>query len=117
MEVARAVSRRATCLRRKVGAVLVREGRIIATGYNGSLPGAEHCEDVGCLMVNGHCKRTLHAELNAILQCAKFGIAAAGAVCYVTLEPCTDCRKALEAAGVIAIRWDESTPYVKEYEL
>lgn len=99
------VATRATCPRLHVGAVLVRENRIIVTGYNGSLPGEEHCEDVGCEMVDGHCTRTIHAELNAILHAAKEGISTNGTIAYLTHEPCPRCVKHLRAAGVFAFEW------------
>ena len=65
---------RSTCKRLSVGAVLVRDKRIIAGGYNGSVSGDYHCIDEGCYLRDGHCVRTIHAELNAILQCARFGM-------------------------------------------
>ncbi|WP_430626492.1 deoxycytidylate deaminase [Sulfobacillus thermotolerans] len=73
------VATRSTCPRRAVGAVLVRDHRVIATGYNGAPSGEPHCLDVGCLIENNHCVRTIHAELNALLQCARYGIATEGA--------------------------------------
>lgn len=105
MEIAEAVAQRSTCPRRHVGAVLVRDNRVIATGYNGSVPGGLHCntEGVGCLMVNDHCKRTIHAELNVILQCASLGTACAGADLFVTTAPCGECLKLLATAGVNGI--------------
>ena len=103
MELAEAVSKRSTCPRRHVGAVLVRDNRVIATGYNGSVPAALHCDQAGCLMVNGHCKRTIHAELNVVLQCARFGIPAFGASLFVTTAPCGECLKLLAATGIDGI--------------
>lgn len=103
MEIAEAVAKRSTCPRRHVGAVLVRDSRIIATGYNGSVPNALHCTDVGCLMVNDHCKRTIHAELNVILQCAREGISCKDAALYVTTAPCGECLKLLATAGIDGI--------------
>jgi len=73
------ISTRSTCNRLSVGATLVRDKRIIAAGYNGSVSGDDHCLDEGCYLVDGHCVRTIHAEMNAILQCAKFGEATDGA--------------------------------------
>ena len=67
------LSTRSTCNRLSVGAVLVRDRRVIAEGYNGSVSGDVHCTDRGCYMVNGHCLRTIHAEQNVLIQCAKFG--------------------------------------------
>ncbi len=100
LRMAELVATRSTCLRLQVGAVLVRQERVIATGYNGSLRGQPHCAEVGCLMVNGHCRRTVHAELNALLQCAFHGSASSGTVLFSTTFPCLDCAKALVQAGV-----------------
>ena len=105
LDIAAAVAERATCPRRHVGAVLVKDRRILATGYNGSLPGDPHCEDSGCDVVDNHCQRTVHAEINALLQAARFGIAIEGASLYCTLEPCVNCTKALITAGVTEIRF------------
>lgn len=89
------LSMRGTCKRLSVGAILVRDDRIIAGGYNGSVSGDVHCIDEGCYLVDGHCLRTIHAEMNAILQCAKFGIPTSGAEIYVTDFPCLQCTKSL----------------------
>ena len=77
------LSLRSTCTRLEVGATIVRDKRIIAGGYNGSVSGDVHCIDEGCYVVDGHCLRTIHAEMNALLQCAKLGIATAPAEVYV----------------------------------
>lgn len=100
LKLAMLVSERATCSRMHCGCVLVKDKRILSTGYNGSIPGAEHCEDIGCLIVDNHCIRTIHAEMNAILQCSTHGISTKGATAYVTNMPCTNCAKALIAAGI-----------------
>ncbi len=100
LQIAATVSGRSTCLRRAVGAVLVRDRRILATGYNGSPEGLPHCTDVGCLIVDGHCVRTLHAEQNALLQAAAHGVSTEGAAIYVTSEPCLQCTKMLLNARV-----------------
>ncbi len=100
MRIADAASERSTCLRRSVGAVLAKERRILATGYNGAPEGLPHCLDVGCLMVDGHCVRTLHAEQNALLQAAAHGVSTEGATIYVTSEPCLQCTKMLLNARV-----------------
>lgn len=97
---------RATCTRLKVGAVIVRENRIVASGYNGSVSDSTHCMDEGCKMVEGHCVRTVHAEANAILQCARFGISTAGTTIYVTHFPCLACTKLLIQAGVDTIYYE-----------
>ncbi|MDW0109005.1 ComE operon protein 2 [Sporosarcina aquimarina] len=91
---------RSTCTRLAVGAVIVRDNRIIAGGYNGSVSGGDHCIDNGCYVVDNHCIRTIHAEMNALLQCGKYGIPAAGSTLYVTHFPCLQCSKAIIQAGI-----------------
>lgn len=114
MKIAYAVSERSTCDRAFVGCVLVRDKRIITTGFNGSPAGQDHCEDVGHLIVDGHCIRTIHAEANAIIQAALHGISTRDAICYVTHFPCINCTKALINAGIerivysVAYRKDEN---------
>ena len=100
LKLAMLASERATCPRMHCGCVLVLDRNILATGYNGSLPGLPHCYDEGCLMVNDHCVRTNHAEINAICQASRHGISLAGATAYVTNMPCTNCAKALVGAGI-----------------
>ncbi|MCV3755014.1 ComE operon protein 2 [Limosilactobacillus fermentum] len=96
---------RSTCTRLSVGAVLVRDKRIIGSGYNGAVAGDEHCIDVGCYLRDGHCVRTIHAEMNALLQCAKFGTSTDGAMVYVTDFPCLQCTKSLLQAGITQINY------------
>ncbi|CDW59576.1 Lactamase B and dCMP cyt deam 1 domain containing protein [Trichuris trichiura] len=103
------LSLRSTCTRLEVGATIVRDKRIIAGGYNGSVSGDVHCIDEGCYVVDGHCLRTIHAEMNALLQCAKLGIATDQAEVYVTHFPCLACTKALLQAGIKKIH------YLKDY--
>ncbi|RUL57070.1 MULTISPECIES: ComE operon protein 2 [Lysinibacillus] len=91
---------RSTCTRLAVGATIVREKRIIAGGYNGSISGDEHCTEKGCYVVDNHCVRTIHAETNALLQCAKYGTPANGADIYVTHFPCLPCTKTIIQAGI-----------------
>lgn len=100
IEMARLAATRATCPRRRVGAVLTRHNQILATGYNGAVRGAEHCDEVGCLMVDGHCVRTVHAEANAIIQCAVNGVVSSGSTLYCTDFPCINCAKTIVQAGV-----------------
>jgi dCMP deaminase len=100
MKLAMLASERATCPRMHCGSILVKDREVIATGYNGSIPGDAHCDDVGCLVVDNHCVRTNHAEMNALVQAAKKGHMVDGATLYVTNMPCTTCAKALIAAGV-----------------
>ncbi|HLS61496.1 MAG TPA: ComE operon protein 2 [Virgibacillus sp.] len=91
---------RSTCTRLMVGATIVRDNRIIAGGYNGSVSGSVHCVDHGCYVIDGHCVRTIHAEENALLQCAKFGVPTENAEIYVTHFPCLQCCKHLIQAGI-----------------
>ena len=94
------LSLRSTCSRLSVGATIVKDKRIIAGGYNGSIKGDEHCIDVSCKVIEGHCVRTIHAEINAILQCSKFGVCTEGATIYVTHFPCLNCTKSIIQAGI-----------------
>ncbi|MDR1521554.1 MAG: ComE operon protein 2 [Streptococcaceae bacterium] len=103
------LSLRSTCKRLEVGAVIVRENRVIAGGYNGSISRDTHCFDDGCYVVDGHCVRTIHAEMNAILQCAKFGISTKGAEIYITHFPCLACTKMILQAGI------EKIYYLEDY--
>ena len=89
MNIAREVSTRSTCSRKHVGAVIVRNKTILSTGYNGSIKGLPHCDEVGCEMVDGHCIRTTHAEI------------------YVTASPCYNCFKLIANAGIKIIYYDE----------
>jgi dCMP deaminase len=100
LKVAMLVSERATCPRMHCGCVLVKNKQILSTGYNGSIPGDDHCEEAGCLIVDNHCVRTIHAEMNAILQCSQHGISTLNSIAYVTNMPCTNCAKSLITSGV-----------------
>jgi dCMP deaminase len=100
-----------------VGATIVRDKRIIAGGYNGSVSGSVHCVDEGCYVIDGHCVRTVHAEANALLQCAKFGVATEGADIYVTHFPCLQCCKQLIQSGIRTVYYAEdyrNHPYAIE---
>jgi dCMP deaminase len=103
IKIAQDVAERSTCDRAKVGAVMVKDKRILTTGFNGSPSGLHHCDEVGHLMVDGHCVRTIHAETNAIIQAALHGVSTNGATCYVTHFPCINCTKTLINAGVARI--------------
>lgn len=118
LEVARLVSRRTTCLRRSVGAVLVKDKKILATGYNGAPSGLSHCIDIGCLreklkIPSGErhelC-RGLHAEQNALIQASLYGISAKDSVLYITNQPCIICAKMLINAGIKEIVIAEGYP-------
>lgn len=104
----RVMAMRSTCQRLAVGCVIVRDKRMIASGYNGSIHGDEHCLDVGCKVVDGHCIRAIHAEQNALLQCARFGIPVEGADIYVTHLPCLQCTKSLIQAGICSVYFEEA---------
>ena len=101
------LSMRSTCPRLFVGALVVRNRRIIAGGYNGSVAHESHCIDVGCLLRDGHCLRTIHAEMNALTQCAKFGVQTEGAEIYVTHFPCLQCTKLIIQAGISKIHYQK----------
>ena len=103
INIALAVAERSTCDRAHVGAVLVRDKRILTTGFNGSPSGLPHCDTGGHLLVDGHCVRTIHAETNAIIQAALHGVSTKGATCYVTHFPCINCTKTLINAGITQI--------------
>lgn len=108
---------RSTCRRLSVGATIVKDQRIIAGGYNGSVSGEVHCIDDGCYIEDGHCIRTVHAEMNALLQCAKMGVSTAGAEIYVTHFPCIHCTKSIIQAGISKIYYAEdykNHPYAIE---
>ena len=120
MTITRQVAERSTCTRAKVGAVIVRDKNILATGYNGSPAGLPHCLDVGCLVyksttpsgeVEENCFRTIHAEINAIAQAAKNGAAISGAAIYITHTPCIHCLKVLVNTGI------KHVYYEHEYKL
>ncbi len=110
MDVARTVATRATCPRASVGAVLVREHRILTTGYNGAPRHVAHCTEVGCEMVGGHCVRSTHAEANAVVQGALYGVGLEGASAYCTHQPCVHCAKLLISAGVVRIVFAQAYP-------
>lgn len=111
------LSLRSTCTRLMVGATIVRDKRIIAGGYNGSVSGSVHCIDDGCYVMDGHCVRTVHAEANALLQCAKFGVPTENADVYVTHYPCLQCTKQLIQSGIKTVYYAEdykNHPYAKQ---
>ncbi|MCZ6648236.1 MAG: cytidine/deoxycytidylate deaminase family protein [Thaumarchaeota archaeon] len=100
MEIAIQVSKRSTCDRRMVGAVIVRDKTILSTGYNGSIRGLSHCDEVGHLMEAGHCVRTIHAEVNAVAQAAKNGTSIQSGQLYTTSSPCWPCFKIMANSGI-----------------
>ncbi len=118
MEMAYHAAKRSTCLRRKVGAVLVKDKRIIATGYNGGPTGLAHCLEIGCLReqlnipsgTQHELCRGIHAEQNAIIQAARYGLPMEGSQLYCTTQPCTQCTKMLLNAGVTELVYAEGYP-------
>ncbi len=112
MDIARQVKERSTCPRLRVGAVIVKGKRIKGTGYNGSPPHFPHCDDVGCLMIDGHCKRTIHAEVNALMECSPEE--RAGATIYITAQPCMECTKLIIASGIERVVY--ANPYPTEVD-
>lgn len=118
MQLVRVAASRSTCCRRQVGAVLVKDNRLLATGYNGVPKGLAHCDKVGCLrqqlgVPSGErheiC-RGLHAEQNAIIQAALYGVSIAGSTLYVTAKPCSICTKMLINADIRRIVFIEDYP-------
>jgi len=118
LEIAKVVAGRSTCLRRQVGALVVKDKRILTTGYNGAPRNLAHCLDVGCLREeagaeSGHVHelcRGLHAEQNAIIQAAMYGVSIDGGVLYSTHQPCVLCSKMIINAGLEAIHYLEPYP-------
>lgn len=121
MRLARLVASRSTCLRHAVGAVLVRDKRILSTGYNGAPSGMAHCLDIGCIRdklkipsgTRHEICRAIHAEQNVVIQCAVYGVSSWGSTLYVTHQPCTICTKILIAAGIKRIVYEK--PYPDEF--
>lgn len=107
MNIAREVATRSTCDRKHIGAVVARDKTILSTGYNGSIRGLPHCDEVGHEMVDGHCVRTTHAEANAIAQAAKNGVRVDEAEIFVTASPCYNCFKLIANSGIKTIYYDE----------
>jgi dCMP deaminase len=107
MRIAREVATRSTCERKHVGAVIVRDKSILATGYNGSIRGLPHCDDEGHMMQDGHCVRTIHAEANAIVQAARNGVRIDEGTIYVTASPCWNCFKMIANSGIRKIVYGE----------
>lgn len=117
MDVARLYARRSSCPRASVGVVAVREGRIVGAGYNGAPSGLSHCVTVGCDVVDGVCRRAVHAEANLVAHAAKTGTPLDGTHVYTTHSPCHNCAKLLLNAGVLAITFEaeyhEGTSYLR----
>ena len=118
LEIAIVVARRSTCLRRQIGAVIVRDRRILTTGYNGAPSGLAHCLEAGCLrdelkIASGtrhEVCRALHSEMNAIIQAAQHGVSTKGATLYCTHQPCSVCARMLINAGIVKIVYTGDYP-------
>lgn len=118
MEITKVVAQRSTCLRRQIGAIIVKDRRILCTGYNGAPRGLAHCQEIGCrreqLQVPSGQRhelcRAIHAEQNAILQAAMHGISIAGATFYITNQPCVLCAKMIVNAGIEKIIFEGEYP-------
>jgi dCMP deaminase len=108
--VAQQFAKRSTCLRKAVGACLVRDNHILGTGYNGAPRGQDECLSFGCLLDHGHCVRTVHAELNALISAAYNGVSTKDSILYTTVKPCFRCELFLINAGVKKIY------YLEEYD-
>jgi len=107
MNIARQAATRSTCDRKSVGAVIVRDKTILSTGYNGSIRGMPHCDEVGHDLENGHCVATIHAEANALIQAARNGVNISGSEIYTTASPCWNCFKLIANAGIKRIYYGE----------
>ncbi|HHT94453.1 MAG TPA: cytidine/deoxycytidylate deaminase family protein [Clostridia bacterium] len=125
MQVVHLVKTRSTCLRRAVGAVIVKDKRILATGYNGAPVGCKHCEETGCVRMQMNVPsgekhelcRAIHAEQNAIVQAARAGISIDGSTIYVSIQPCVICAKLLINAGIKRIVFEGDYPDALSKEL
>jgi dCMP deaminase len=115
MAIAQIVSLRSTCLRGKIGAVIVKDTRIVSIGYNGAPSKLGQCDEFGCIKdtERGGCIRTIHAEQNAIAYAARVGIPLEGSTLYVTMSPCIDCAKLIIATGIEKVIYKEK--YRKGY--
>lgn len=111
LEIAQVVSKRSSCVRRQIGAVIVKDRRILTTGYNGAPTGMAHCIEIGCLRdeleiesgTRHEMCRALHSEMNAIIQAAQHGVSTKGATLYCTHQPCSVCARMLINAGIVRI--------------
>lgn len=113
MKMASEMATRSTCSRLKVGCIIVRDNRVLVSGFNGALPGRQHCDEIGCLVYENHCVRSVHSEENCVAQAALHGVTLENSWAYVTHLPCVRCFKILLAAGVNRVYYKEdygSTP-------
>ena len=123
MDITQRVATRTTCLRRSVGAIIVRDKRILSTGYNGAPRGLAHCEEAGCLrerlgIPSGQRQeicRGLHAEQNAIIQAALYGTPIEGSSLYCTTQPCVTCAKMIINSGIVRVIYEN--PYPDDFSI
>jgi dCMP deaminase len=116
LAIAVAAASRSTCDRKSVGAVVVRDGHILSTGFNGAPAGLPHCDAAGHNLVDGHCSRAVHAEANALVIAARHGAAVAGADMYCTSSPCLNCAKLIINAGIKRVIFGETYGEIKALE-
>ena len=124
-EMLNTVKKRSTCLRRDVSAIIVKDNRIISTGYNGSPKGVKHCEELGCLREKLNVPsgerhelcRGIHAEQNAIIQAAVYGVSISDATIYISHSPCVLCAKMIINAGIKNVKYLEGYPDEASYEI
>lgn len=118
MEITKVVAARSTCLRRQIGAVIVKDRRLLSTGYNGAPSGLAHCDEIGCIRTDKQVPsgerhelcRGLHAEQSAVVQAAMYGVSIKGATIYSTHQPCSSCTKIIINAGITRIVYQYSYP-------
>jgi len=118
MSMAKLVATRSTCIRRQVGAVVVKDKRVLSTGYNGSPKGSKHCDELGCIReeldvpsgTRHELCRGVHAEQNAVIQAAYFGVSVKDSTIYSTTYPCSMCAKLIINAGIVEIVYNEGYP-------
>jgi dCMP deaminase len=117
LEIAEVWAKRSTCSQRiTVGAVIVNDrDQVISSGYNGAVHGDPHCDDVGCVMdSDGHCTTSIHAEENAILQCAQNGVSTIGCSLYVTRSPCLRCAQRIVQVGILRVYYSTAYKNISE---
>ncbi len=118
MSICEAVSTRATCNRKHVGSIIVKNNRVISTGYNGALAGTPSCDDAGHIIENSHCIKVSHSEANAVYYAARYGVALEGSTIYINTYPCWECFKAIASVGIERIVYKDeyrNNPLVEEH--
>ncbi|HHP50417.1 MAG TPA: deaminase [Moorella mulderi] len=113
LDIAFKVAERSTCPRRAVGAVVVKDKRIKGTGYNGAPHGLPHCIEAGCILEDGHCRRSIHAEINALLECSPEE--RRGATLYITDYPCENCALVIVQSGIRRVVYARDYPVKRDW--